>query len=305
MANDDDIFSQLDNQDDNDRTVLNTRPGGENKTLIKPTPGRKKPLPSHATTNTNQQSAIPQRPIANLHNVLDKTENNSLLSVAKPLLSLLTRLSQTHQHNDVSGLHGRTLLEIQNFDTYAQQKHIDPQQCLIARYVLCAAIDETVLNTPWGSNSLWPNKSMLSTFHRENTGGQKFFTLLERLQQNPAQNIDLLELMATCLALGFQGKYRVMQGGYHTIESLRTQLHQQITMIRGEYERSLSPHVRGVNIKQSTTRRIPVWIIAAVTAAILISTYVGLSLSLNNAAAPVLDKLQQINPVEKRELNVS
>ena len=294
MANDD-LFSQL--SGDGDRTVLNGgSPAGENRTVIKPTPGGRR---AHSdTAPPNKAPSFTQRPMANLHNVLDQTENNPLITVAKPLLSLLTRLSQTHQHNDVEGLHERTLLEIRNFDSNAQQKNIDPQQCLIARYILCAAIDETVLNTPWGSNSLWPRKSMLSTFHRENTGGEKFFTLLERMQQNPGQNISLLELMSICLGLGFQGKYRVMQGGFSAIETIRLQLHQQIVMIRGEYERELSPHVRGIRIKKSSTRHMPLWVIAAISAAIIVSTYVGLSLSLNNTATPVLEKFQQINPIE-------
>ena len=303
MADDDDIFSHL---GDNDRTVI----GGNNPTpasaILKPTPGgRVAPVNPATRPNQNipqgqhqpQQAPIPHA-MPSLHNVLDPTENNPILAVAKPALSLLTRLSQTHQHNDVNGLHQRTLQEIRNFENNAQQKGIDQQQTLIGRYILCAAIDETVLNTPWGSNSIWPNKSMLSTFHRENTGGQKFFTLMERMQQNPGQNINLLELIAICLALGFQGKYRVVQGGLSYIETIRAQLHQQIAMIRGEYERDLSPHVQGVHISKATDRNVPLWVIAAITGAIIISAYVGFSISLNNDATPVLEQLKQINPIE-------
>jgi len=294
MANDDDIFSQL---GDDDRTVIGGSPPGGDRTILKPTPGGRKPMGETAQMAA-AGSPPPQRVMPNLHNVLEKTENNPINAVAKPLLSLLTRLSQTHQHNDVNGLHNRTLQEIRNFENNAKQKGIDQQQILIARYILCSAIDETVLNTPWGSQSIWPNKSMLSTFHRENTGGQKFFTLLERMQQNPGPNVNLLELIAICLALGFQGKYRVVQGGLSHIETIRTQLHQQIAMIRGEYDRDLSPHVKGVYIKKAADRNIPIWVIVAITAAIIVSAYVGFSISLNNDAAPVLEKLQQINPME-------
>ena len=305
MANDDDIFSQL---NDGDKTVIgNNSPPANGRTILKPTPGGKRPANSTATHSNsmgiNNPSPMPQRPMANLHNVLDKTENNPIIAVAKPLLSLLTRLSQTHQHADVNSLHAMTLQEIRNFEANAQQKGINSQQSLIARYILCAAIDETVLNTPWGSNSIWPNKSMLSTFHRENTGGQKFFTLMERMQQNPGQNIDLLELIAICLALGFQGKYRVVQGGLGHIETIRTQLHQQIAMIRGEYDRDLSPHVQGIHINKAVDRNIPLWVIGAITGAIVISAYIGFSITLNKEAAPVLDKLEQINPIVVEQQN--
>jgi len=291
---DDDIFSNL---GDSDRTILrpNPQPAGGNKTVLRPA--------SPVSQGNSSQSAILQTPAANLHNVLDKTDTNAVISVAKPLLSLLARLSQSHQHNDVNGLHSRTVQEIRNFETNAQQKGINPQQVLIARYILCAAIDETVLNTPWGANSLWPSKSLLSTFHRENTGGQKFFTLMERMQQNPAANIDLLELISLCLALGFLGKYRVMQGGITQIETIRSQLHQQISLIRGEYEHDLSPENEGVHIKSAADRNVPLWVIAAIAAAIILATYISFSIALNNEAKPVLQKIENIFPVETTQTN--
>ena len=313
MANDDDIFSNL---NDGDKTVIGNNtpspnnPNNSNHTILKPTPGGRRPAnttpgappPGNSMgINNPAGTGMPQRPMANLHNVLEQTENNSVLAVAKPLLSLLTRLSQTHQHNDVNGLHERTLQEIRNFDANAQQKGINSQQSMIGRYILCAAIDETVLNTPWGSNSTWPNKSMLSTFHRENTGGQKFFTLMERMQQNPGQNIDLLEMIAICLGLGFQGKYRVVQGGLGHLETIRTQLHQQIAMIRGEYQRDLSPNVEGIRLNKSVNQQIPLWVIGAIAGAIIVSAYIGFSISLNNEASPVLEKLELINPIEVTE----
>ena len=293
MADNNDIFSHLGGED---RTILKPSPGGGggDKTILRPMPGGQ-------MQNSGMQPP-PQQQFsgrsANLHNVLEQTDNNLILSVAKPILTLLTRLSQTHHHSDVNGLHMRTVQEIRNFELNAQQKNINPQHITIARYILCSAIDEAVLNTPWGANSNWPSQSMLSTFHRENVGGQKFFALLEKMQQNPGPNIDLLELMAVCLALGFQGKYRVVQGGMNYIETIRNQLHSQIARFRGEYERNLSPHYEGINIKSAVDKNIPLWVIGAIAAALIISTYIGFSIALNDDATPVLQKLQEINPIE-------
>ncbi len=294
---DDDIFSQL---NDDNRTILNVtgnKPpqGGSDKTLLKPMPGGRRPA-NNTSPAPMPAPKMSQVPLGNMHNVLDETDNNPLVSVTKPLLSLLNRLSQTHQHNDVDGLYNRTVQEIRNFESNAQQKNIDPQQILIARYILCATIDEMVLNTPWGSGSFWPSKSLLSTFHRESTGGQKFFTILERLQQSPAANINLLELSAICLALGFQGKYRVVAGGLNQIESIRTQVHQQIAMIRGEYERELSPNINPIQLNRSINRNIPLWVIGAITAALILTAYVSFSITLDNDAEPLLERINNINP---------
>jgi len=291
MANDNDIFSQL---GDNKTVVQPTN--GADQTILKPTPGGRRPQSQAAGASQGFDNTARPQSVKSLHNVLDKIDVNPISTVARPLLSLLNRLSQTNQHNDVAGLHNRAVQAVREFEQNAQKKGIDNQQILIARYILCAAIDEIVMNTPWGSNSSWPTKSLLSTFHRENTGGQKLFQIMERMQQNPGVNINLLELIAICLSLGFQGKYRTVQGGANYIETIRTQLHQQIAMVRQEYSHELSPHVDGVHLNRSIDRNIPLWVIAAITGAIIISAYIGFSVSLTNEAEPVLEQLNAINP---------
>ena len=80
---------------------------------------------------------------------------------------------------------------------------------LAARYALCAALDEAVLSTPWGAQSEWAQQPLLVALHREAWGGEKFFEMLDRISQDPARHIDLMELQYLCLAFGFAGKYQV------------------------------------------------------------------------------------------------
>ena len=56
------------------------------------------------------------------------------------------------------------------------------EQIRAAHYVLCATLDDVVLNTPWGSQSPWATSSLISTFHRETGSGDRFFALLEHLK---------------------------------------------------------------------------------------------------------------------------
>ena len=58
-------------------------------------------------------------------------------------------------------------------------------------------------------------------FHNETWGGEKFFVLLSRLTDRPGNNRDLLELLYVCLALGFEGRYRVLQNGKSQLEAVR------------------------------------------------------------------------------------
>jgi len=282
---DDDIFADLD------------RPSGGsgNDTFIKPIPGG---FRSASSSPSPSQGAKNVHPVPDIINLIQHTDNNPIVSLARPLLSILTRFSQTIQHNNVNALHSRCTQEIRNFVVYAQQQGIDQQQLLLARYILCATIDEMVLNTPWGSNSAWPNQSLLSTFHKETTGGQKFFSILERLQINAAVNINLLELISICLALGFQGQYRVVNNGLGQLENIRSQLHQQIAMTRGQYEHQLSPHAQSPlrEARPVMKRGVPLWVIGAITGALILTVFLGFSFALNSDAKPVSQKLEQISP---------
>ena len=78
------------------------------------------------------------------------------------------------------------------------------------RATRCApALDEAVLSTPWGAQSEWAQHPLLVALHREAWGGEKFFEMLDRISQDPARYIDLMELQYLCLAFGFAGKYQV------------------------------------------------------------------------------------------------
>ena len=68
------------------------------------------------------------------------------------------------------------------------------------------------------------------TFHNETWGGEKFFQLLAKLAQNPQQHGWLLELMYYCLALGFEGRFRIVDNGRTQLETLK-----QRRYVRGTY----------------------------------------------------------------------
>ena len=71
---------------------------------------------------------------------------------------------------------------------------------------------------------MWSRHSLLVTFHNETWGGEKFFQLLAKLAQNPQQHAHLLELMYYCLALGFEGRFRIVDNGRTQLETLKQRL---------------------------------------------------------------------------------
>jgi type VI secretion system protein ImpK len=198
-------------------------------------------------------------------------------------------------HHDVGGLHQRLVREIKQFDTQAKEMGIRPEIVLAARYCICAALDEAVLNTPWGSESAWPQRTLLSVFHNETAGGEKFFQILQRMLEQPAENLDFIELMYIFLSLGFEGKYRVIHRGREMIEQLRDEVFATIRRLRGEYERSLSSHWQGLGrTRKSLTNYLPIWVVASLLGAVLLVSYSGFRVWLFNSSSPVVEKLEVV-----------
>ncbi len=278
MATDDSVFGP----GDADRTIIRPTPGGR-----RPPPGIP-PLPPPASVN-NYDTALPAWTTAN---------QNPLISAAAILLSLTGQLRIAASHPDVEGLRARVVQEIKEFEQKARAGGATPESVAAARYALCSLIDETVLNTPWGSTSLWGQHSLLITFHNEAKGGERFFLILESLGREPARHLQLLEFMALCLTLGFEGKYRIMERGRAKLEEIREALFRLLRTQRGEVERELSPHWRGIEEPRADLARyVPLWVVGVLAASLLLAIYLAFRFSLGNDTDPVFRALDGVGRV--------
>ncbi len=87
---------------------------------------------------------------------------------------------------------------MKSFEKNSIEKEVSPDVAYEARYILCAFIDEIVLNTPWGSGSVWSYSSLLSALHNDTSGGERFFQMLATKSDAPAQNGVILEHIYHC-----------------------------------------------------------------------------------------------------------
>jgi len=219
---------------------------------------------------------------------------NPLVAAANPLLDLVPQLRATLQHPDPLGLRDALARDIKAFEARARTAGVTPETIVGARYALCTLLDEVAASTPWGSG-VWAKQSLLVMFHNENWGGEKFFLLLSKLAQSPAQNRDLLELLYVCLTLGFEGRYRVMDNGRAQLETLRERVAEILRNQRGEYERELSPAWRPAAVKRHRLFAVmPLWVGFAACGVVLLGIYFALSYRLNTGSDPVFARIQSI-----------
>ena len=185
---------------------------------------------------------------------------------------------------------------MREFETCARARGLPDTLVLPARYVLCALLDESVLDTPWGSQSIWSKQGLLVSFHNETWGGEKFFDALDKLLAYPAGNLNLLELIYLCLAQGFEGRYRVRDGGRDQLERVRANLYQTIRAQRGEPERELSPHWQGVAPRRDPLiQQVPLWVLSAVAGLLLLGLFAAFTFALSRDSDPVYLSLANLD----------
>ncbi len=289
--------------DNQDKTVFRKPAGAADRTVMRPRPGGRAVPPANQQAPLQQQaynpSPVPQSaaPSFDTQAAFFRTGKglNPLVNAASTLIAVFEKTHKSMSHPNVGGLHQRLVNEIKAFESKAKEMGIKPEIVLSARYILCTVLDEAVLNTPWGAESAWTQRTLLSMFHNETSGGEKFFLILDRMRDMPAENLTILEMIYIFLSLGYEGKYRVLHRGKESLEQIRDELFRIIRNHRGEYERSLSPSWQGLGrIKNSLAEYIPMWVIASVVGGILLVSYSGFRYWLYQSSASVAQELTDI-----------
>ena len=293
----------------NDKTVFRQSVNRGDGTVVRPMPGRRNPaasapasqaIPQGQTSYTRQRTPVAEAraPNFDLYAGCFKTAYglNPLVNAASMLIAVYSKTRESMTHPNPGGLHQQAVTEIRAFETKAREAGIKPEIIIAARYVLCTALDEAVLNTPWGAESAWTQRTLLSLFHNETRGGEKFFQILERMLNSPADNIDLLELMYILLSLGYEGKYKLVQRGRDHLEQMRDEIFRVLRNFRGEYERSLSPSWQGLGKTRKTLANyIPMWVVASLVGGVMLLSYAGFRYWLYDSSAHITQQLLVIS----------
>ncbi|WP_372623345.1 type VI secretion system protein TssL, long form [Falsiroseomonas sp.] len=269
MGSDDDPFGLADSE----RTqIARPLPGGRPAGASRPAPEARPASPLRAAGSIAAVSGTPGR--------------GPLVECAFGLLSLAPLLRARTPPAPPEHLRSQLEAELQSFADRAQARGVDTRLVALGHYALCAFLDDVILNTPWGAHGIWRANSLAGALHHDAAAGEHFFAYLDQAKRQPERSRPALELMAACLALGFEGAYRLEPQGQATLRQLRAEVLDTLRRLDGVEEQELSPHWRGVEAAHvPITRRIPLWVYATGVLGVLVLVYAGLAMRLGSETA--------------------
>jgi type VI secretion system protein ImpK len=265
--------------------------------IARPRPGGVGATPAAASPSAAMSPSVPWPRTANA---------GTLLKAAEPLLALAPRLRTHVPPRDVDHLYAKVKSEVERFPHDAASTRLPEGDVALARYALCALLDDVVLNTPWGPRSRWPSQRLAAVFHQDVDAGRGFYRELEQAERAPERHHDLLELMYACLAMGFEGVYRINPPAGRTLQQIKEDLYRLLGRFRSQVDRSLSPHWQGSGMALAPPQRaVPPWAAGIAALGLLAILYAGFSYRLAGYGDDVAYDLPSAEPVSLARIGVA
>ncbi|MCY1231675.1 type IV/VI secretion system protein, DotU family [compost metagenome] len=162
-----------------------------------------------------------------------------LLEASRPLLLALAHMPEQLDSENAGALHSDLTSQVTSFQSVCADALIRQEYIAGVSYTLCTALDEAAgmaareIDTTTGAN-LWDERQLAVQFHGDARGGENVFKLVAALTKNPAEHIDLLELLLIVVALGFEGLYRKATNGKRVLDDIRHTLFSTVRSCRGD-----------------------------------------------------------------------
>jgi type VI secretion system protein ImpK len=233
-------------------------------------------------------AAPPQSPVepgtrrsGSLASVKGTNGRGPLVECAFGLLTLVPLLRSRTPPAPPDDLRAQIEDELRSYNECAQSKGLDSRMVALGHYALSALFDDVVLNTPWGAHSSWRSNTLAGALHGDAAAGEHLFDYLEQARAQGARNRPVLELIAMCLALGFEGQYRIRSQGQIELQHIRTDLLTQLQRFDQDRDPALSGHWRGAAAPHKPIgQRVPIWVYAVAGLAVAVLVYAGMLIRL-------------------------
>ena len=135
-----------------------------------------------------------------------------------------------------------------------------------SEYALIALMDEAVLSVPGVCRDYWLSHPMQLDYFGDNIAGEEFYNKLQNLLLQTEGKKDVLEVYYLCLALGFEGKYKLSNAEERL--AIFEDLGRKLRRTRIRVSSDLSPHGKRAdyNLKKRGVFLFPLWMTGVIAA---------------------------------------
>ncbi len=231
-------------------------------------------------------------------------EANPMTAAAASLLILFGRLRSQVVEMQAVPLMNHVTEEIERAERRMLELGVDPQDAMIAKYCICGTADDIVQNLPGTDRAVWLQYSMVARFFNKRTSGVGFFQEVDKALQDPMRKYNILELMLTCLSLGFEGQYRAMPGGELELQRVRRKIFETLRRVKPRGDDDISPRWKPVEVAaRRSGARTPVWVIGILALAVLSGAYITMRMLLAEDGNGLGARMTTLHPSEPVKIN--
>jgi type VI secretion system protein ImpK len=189
------------------------------------------------------------------------------------------------------------------FDRYAKNLNVTPEDIHLAKFAFCATVDEIILKSQFKVRDSWERRPLQLTMFGEQLAGESFFTKLEDLRAKGAKHVQALEVYHMCLLLGFQGKYMIE--GTEKLKYLTARLGDEISSMKGK-RAPFAPHWnRPDKVTHQLKAETPLWVIGSVFALLGLLAFMGLNSVSTRSTMGMLGGYEDLVKLAPRAANIT
>ena len=125
------------------------------------------------------------------------------------LFTIVIRIRETDSLGDPQALRKLITWYLDLFQKNGETASRNRGDILDAMYAVVALIDEAVLSSGGECREYWLGRPLQLDYFGEAMAGEEFFNRLEGVLKTPGEKSDVIEVYFLCLALGFEGRYKL------------------------------------------------------------------------------------------------